>query len=54
MATSPDYIPFFCEQIQGVGAARCRKMFGEYMVYIRVHHTAAQAAEKEMRQNGEI
>ncbi|MEG1990451.1 MAG: TfoX/Sxy family protein [Christensenella sp.] len=34
MATSAEYIEYVCEQIQGVGAVRCKKMFGEYMVYI--------------------
>lgn len=34
MATSVDYIEFVCEQLAGVGAVRCRKMFGEYMVYV--------------------
>ena len=34
MATTIDYVEFVCGQIQGVGAARYRKMFGEYMVYV--------------------
>ena len=34
MATTVDYIEFVCEQIQGIGAVRYRKMFGEYMVYV--------------------
>ncbi len=34
MATSVDYIEFVCEQINGVGEIRYRKMFGEYMVYV--------------------
>lgn len=34
MATTADYIEFVCEQIQGVGLVRYRKMFGEYMVYV--------------------
>jgi TfoX/Sxy family transcriptional regulator of competence genes len=29
MATSVDYIEFVCEQIEGVGAVRYKKMFGE-------------------------
>lgn len=33
MATSVEYIEFVCEQINGVGDIRYRKMFGEYMVY---------------------
>lgn len=34
MATSIDYVEFVCDQIEGVGAIRFRKMFGEYMVYV--------------------
>lgn len=34
MATTKDYIEYVCEQIDGVGAVRYRKMFGEYMVYV--------------------
>lgn len=34
MATSVDYIEFVCDQIQGTGEIRYKKMFGEYMVYI--------------------
>jgi len=34
MATSHDFIEYVCEQIQGVGDVRHRKMFGEYMVYV--------------------
>jgi len=34
MATSVDYIEYVCEQIQGTGDVRYRKMFGEYMVYV--------------------
>ena len=34
MATSVEFIEFVCEQIEGVGAVRYRKMFGEYMVYV--------------------
>lgn len=34
MATSMEYIEFVCAQIQGIGAVRYRKMFGEYMVYV--------------------
>ena len=34
MATTIDYIEYVCEQIQGVGELRYRKMFGEYMVYV--------------------
>lgn len=34
MATSLDFIEYVCDQIQGVGNTRYKKMFGEYMVYI--------------------
>jgi TfoX/Sxy family transcriptional regulator of competence genes len=34
MSTEIDYISFVCEQIQGVGVIRSKKMFGEYMVYV--------------------
>ena len=34
MATTLDYIEYICGQIDGVGAVRYRKMFGEYMVYV--------------------
>lgn len=34
MATTPDFVEFVCEQISGAGDIRCRKMFGEYMVYV--------------------
>lgn len=34
MPTSVSYIEFVLDQLQGVGAVRCRKMFGEYMVYV--------------------
>ena len=34
MATSEDYIRYVCAQIDGAGAVRSRKMFGEYMVYV--------------------
>lgn len=34
MATTIDYIEYVCEQIQGVGEIRYKKMFGEYMVYV--------------------
>ncbi len=34
MATTPEFIEYVCEQIQGVGHVRHRKMFGEYMVYV--------------------
>ena len=34
MATSLDFIAYVCDQIQGTGVIRHRKMFGEYMVYV--------------------
>ena len=34
MATSKDYIEFVCEQLEGIESVTCRKMFGEYMVYV--------------------
>lgn len=34
MASSPDFINYICEQLEGLGAVRARKMFGEYMVYL--------------------
>jgi TfoX/Sxy family transcriptional regulator of competence genes len=34
MATSAEFIEYVCGQIEGTGAVRSRKMFGEYMVYV--------------------
>lgn len=34
MATSNEYIEYVCEQINGVGEIRYKKMFGEFMVYV--------------------
>lgn len=34
MASSTEFAAFVCEQLEGVGEIRSRKMFGEYMVYI--------------------
>lgn len=34
MASTVDYVEYVCEQIQGVGEIRYRKMFGDYMVYV--------------------
>lgn len=34
MATSSDYIQYVCERIAGSGELRCKKMFGEYLIYI--------------------
>lgn len=37
MATSVDFIKFVCEQIRGYTNVRYKKMFGEYMVYVKNH-----------------
>lgn len=34
MATNEEFIKYVCEQINGVGNIRYRKMFGEYLIYI--------------------
>jgi len=34
MASSIDFVNYVIEQINGVGITSCRKMFGEYMVYV--------------------
>ena len=34
MASTADFVDYVCEQIQGTGFIRYKKMFGEYMVYI--------------------
>ncbi len=34
MSTTVNFIEYVCEQIQGIGFVRYRKMFGEYMVYV--------------------
>ena len=34
MASSPDFVNYVCEQLEGLGVVRSRKMFGEYMVYL--------------------
>ena len=34
MATTVDFIEYVCAQIEGVGAVRYKKMFGEYMAYV--------------------
>ncbi len=34
MATTKEYIEFVCDQIQGFGEVRYRKMFGEYIAYV--------------------
>ena len=34
MASSPDFVAYICEQLEGLGEVRSRKMFGDYMVYL--------------------
>ena len=34
MATSLDFINYVCDQINGIGDTRYKKMFGEFMVYV--------------------
>lgn len=34
MASSLEFAAYVCEQLEGIGAVRFRKMFGEYMVYV--------------------
>ncbi len=34
MACTNEYIDFVCAQLQGVGAIRSRKMFGDWCIYI--------------------
>lgn len=34
MATTENYIKYICEQLEGIGEIRYKKMFGEYMVYV--------------------
>ncbi len=34
MATTKEYADFALEQLAGLGSLRCRKMFGEYLIYI--------------------
>ena len=34
VASSPDFVAYICEQLDGLGAVRFRKMFGGYMVYL--------------------
>lgn len=34
MATTNEYIEYVCEQINGIGAIRYKKMFGEFMVHV--------------------
>lgn len=34
MACSTEYIDFVCSQLEGAGAIRARKMFGDYCIYV--------------------
>ena len=34
MATTPEYMDFVCDRLQGFGPLRTRKMFGDYVVYL--------------------
>lgn len=34
MSSTKEYVEYVCQQIEGSGAIRYRKMFGEYMVYV--------------------
>ena len=34
MASKPEFVEYVAEQLRGAGNIRCRKMFGEYGVYL--------------------
>lgn len=34
MSTDSSFVEYICEQLEGAGRIRSRKMFGEYMVYV--------------------
>ena len=34
MASSPEFVAYLCEQLEGLGEIRSRKMFGEYLIYL--------------------
>lgn len=34
MSTTPEFAGYICGQLEGLGAVRSRKMFGEYMIYL--------------------
>lgn len=34
MATTKEYVEYVCQQLDGVGDIRYKKMFGEFMVYV--------------------
>ena len=47
MATTPEYNEFVCERLEPFGAVRSRKMFGEYMVYLKQRFTRGYKRYKE-------
>ena len=34
MGSTLDFTAYICDQLEGIGAIRHRKMFGEYMIYV--------------------
>ena len=34
MASSPEFVAYISEQLEGLGDVRSRKMFGDYLVYL--------------------
>ena len=34
MASNPEFVEYICEQLEGLGNVRSRKMFGDYLVYL--------------------
>lgn len=34
MSSSKEFSLYICEQLEGIGNVRSRKMFGEYMIYL--------------------
>ena len=48
MATTPEYNEFVCERLEPFGAVRSRKMFGEYMVYLK-HRLTRAHREKQLK-----
>ena len=34
MASNPEFVAYICEQLEGLGTVRSRKMFGDYLVYL--------------------
>lgn len=34
MASSPEFVEFVCDLLEGAGEVRSRKMFGDYVVYV--------------------